>query len=111
MQKEDHYIDAHYGIPEDFQKLLEGLDEMEQHIVECIFQNRENLYHTIKNIEDALTNDLIQERDIQNLHSLIIKLVSNKSRPNKVKKKPSLVRAFFELPEMIHDYITKHGII
>ncbi len=110
MQKEDHPRTDPYEIPEDFQRLVEGLNETEYYIVNCIFENWADFYRIIMNIEDALSRDLIKETDIQNLYQVIQKMVANRGKSNEVEKHTSFTRTFFELPEIIHKHLTRHKI-
>jgi hypothetical protein len=109
MQKEDHPRTDPCVIPEEIQRLVEDLNESEYHIVDCIFEDWKDFYRIIMNIEDALSREIIQETDIQNLYQVIHKIVASRNSPE-LERPPCLARAFFELPEIIHKHLTKHKI-
>jgi hypothetical protein len=109
MQK-DHLRTDQYVTPENIQRLLEGLNESEFHIIDCIFEDWNDFHRVIMNIEDALSKELIKETDIQNLYQVIHKIIAKRGKQKEVDKPPSLARTFFELPEIIHKHLKKQKL-
>lgn len=79
------------------------LDGHELDMINTFFNSFDSFNQITDNLEYAISNKNINERDIENFFELLLKVVKfkNKSRLGDIPRKNNLVRTFFELPEIL----------
>ena len=76
------------------------LSEREIRLLNNIFSDLNDFTRIVDNIDDAISDRIIDSRDVGVLYQSISKLVSHRSKARRVRKE-SRARWFFEFPEMI----------
>ncbi len=91
-------------ILEDMENLEEILDDQEIRLLNNIFADMKDFYLITDCIETALSERIIDRRDLRVLYNSILKVVMHNVR--RVEEKDNnYVRAFFNLPEIIHEWL------
>jgi hypothetical protein len=99
-KKEDNPL----GILDDIENVNLILDEHELAIINSFFKSFESFNQITDNLEYAVSNNQLNERDIERFFDLLLKVVRFKKKSKQREKthsKNSLVRTFFELPEIL----------
>jgi hypothetical protein len=103
-QKKDYKKEPNpLRVLDDIENVDSILDGHELDIINTFFNSFESFNQITDNLEYAISNKNINERDIENFFELLLKVVKfkNKSRLGELPRKNNLVRTFFELPEIL----------
>jgi len=91
-------------ILDDIENVDTMLDEHELDMINTFFESFDSFNQITDNLEYAISNNKLNERDIENFFELLLKVVKfkNKSKlSEEIPRKNRLIRTFFELPEII----------
>ena len=85
---------------DDIEEIDVILSEREIRLLNNIFSDLNDFTRIVDNIDDAISDRIIDSRDVGVLYQSISKLVNHRSKARWVRKE-SRARWFFEFPEMI----------
>lgn len=91
-------------ILEDMENLQEILNDQEIRLLKNIFVDMKDFYLITDCIEIALSERKIDRRDLRVLYNSILKVVMHNVRRVE-EKDDKYMRAFFNLPEIIHEWL------
>ena len=94
------------NILEDMENIQEILNDQEIRLLNNIFVDMKDFYLITDCIEIALSERRIDKRDLRDLYNSILKVVMHNHKIRRVEERDdNYMRAFFNLPERIHEWL------
>ena len=95
-------------ILEDIENIQEILDDQERRLLNDVFVDMKDFYRITECIELALSERIIERRDLRVLYSSILKVVMHNHHVRMAEEKQekrNYLRAFFDLPEILSKWL------
>lgn len=87
---------------DDIEEIDTMLSEREMRLLNNIFSDLNEFTRIVDNIDEAISEGIIDSREVKLMNRSIMKLVKHRSKIRMISKE-SKARWFFELPEMIRE--------
>jgi hypothetical protein len=105
-QEDNHPLD----ILDNIEVVDEILSDSEMRLINNVFKDLNDFYIITDKIDFAISENIINEADVRTLYYSILKVVNSKDKTRNKKKRKDrhILRAFFELPEIIYEKISSN---